>query len=111
MPAWPGALADPDDGSSSRSRCSTSPRSADALLVLVIGGSGYLYGGLIGAIAFKLMKDTLSAMTPAYWTFWMGAILVTLVMIGRDRLVAQVARPFTALLRRVRARRTRGGEP
>lgn len=86
-------------------------RSADALLVLVIGGSGYLYGGLIGAIAFKLMKDTLSAMTPAYWTFWMGAILVTLVMIGRDRLMAQVARPFTALLHWVRARRSRGGEP
>jgi branched-chain amino acid transport system permease protein len=75
-------------------------RSADALLVLVIGGSGYLYGGLIGAIAFKLMKDTLSAMTPAYWIFWMGFILVILVLIGRDRLLAWLARPFALLLRR-----------
>ena len=32
-------------------------RSADLLLVLVIGGTGYLYGGLIGAILFKLMQD------------------------------------------------------
>jgi len=32
-------------------------RSADLLLVLIIGGTGYLYGGLIGAIVFKLMQD------------------------------------------------------
>lgn len=80
-------------------------RSADALLVLVIGGSGYLYGGLIGAIAFKLMKDTLSAMTPAYWIFWMGFILVILVLIGRDRLVSAIARPFAPLLRLIGAGR------
>lgn len=64
-------------------------RSADGLLVLVIGGSGYLYGGLLGAIAFKLMKDFLSGITPAYWLFWMGLFLVVLVLIGRDRIVAQ----------------------
>lgn len=61
-------------------------RSADALLVLVIGGSGYLYGGPIGAIFFKIMKDTLSALTPAYWLFWMGFALVILVLVGRDRI-------------------------
>ncbi len=66
-------------------------RSADGLLVLVIGGSGYLYGGPVGAIAFKLMKDTLSSFTPAYWLFWMGLILVALVLVGRDRLTAQAA--------------------
>jgi branched-chain amino acid transport system permease protein len=64
-------------------------RSADGLLVLVIGGSGYLYGGLLGAIAFKLMKDFLSGITPAYWLFWMGLFLVVLVLVGRDRIVAQ----------------------
>ena len=32
-------------------------RSADLLLVLIIGGTGYLYGGLIGAVIFKLMQD------------------------------------------------------
>lgn len=61
-------------------------RSADALLVLVIGGSGYLYGGPIGAIFFKIMKDALSAITPAYWLFWMGFALVVLVFVGRDRI-------------------------
>ncbi|MBI1243875.1 MAG: branched-chain amino acid ABC transporter permease [Alphaproteobacteria bacterium] len=62
-------------------------RSADGLLILVIGGSGYLYGGIIGSIAFALMRDALSTLTPAYWLFWMGAILVALVVVGRERIV------------------------
>jgi branched-chain amino acid transport system permease protein len=62
-------------------------RSADVLLVLVIGGAGYLYGGLFGAIAFKLLHDAISVLTPQYWTFWLGLFLVVLVLIGRDRLM------------------------
>jgi branched-chain amino acid transport system permease protein len=61
-------------------------RSADAVLMLVIGGAGWLYGGLVGAIAFKLMHDIISNITPQYWTFWMGLFLVTLMLIGRERL-------------------------
>ena len=66
-------------------------RSADVLLVLVIGGTGYLYGGIFGAIAFKVLHDLVSAWTPQYWTFWLGLFLVILVMVGRDRLI----RPWT----------------
>ena len=36
-------------------------RSADVLLVLVIGGTGWLYGGIVGAIVFKLLQDALSS--------------------------------------------------
>jgi branched-chain amino acid transport system permease protein len=61
-------------------------RSADVLLVLVIGGVGYLYGGLIGAVLFKVLQDILSGLTPQYWQFWIGAILVVLVLAGRERL-------------------------
>ena len=32
-------------------------RSADLLLVLIIGGTGYLYGGLIGAVIYKFLQD------------------------------------------------------
>jgi len=60
-------------------------RSADLLLVLIIGGTGYLYGGLIGAIVFKLMQDYLSALTPQYWPFWIGLVLVLIVLVGRER--------------------------
>jgi len=61
-------------------------RSADVLLMLVIGGVGWLYGGVVGAIVFKLLQDTLSTVTPQYWMFWIGLILVLLVLVGRDRL-------------------------
>jgi branched-chain amino acid transport system permease protein len=66
-------------------------RSADLMLLLVIGGTGWLYGGVTGAIVFKLMQDWLSSITPQYWTFWIGLFLVVLVMVGRDRLI----RPWT----------------
>ncbi len=62
-------------------------RSADVMLILVIGGTGWLYGGVAGAIVFKLMQDLLSAITPQYWTFWIGLFLVVLVLVGRDRLL------------------------
>jgi branched-chain amino acid transport system permease protein len=75
-------------------------RSADVLLILVVGGVGWLYGGVAGAIVFKLMQDALSSITPQYWTFWIGLFLVVLVLVGRERLV----RPWTWLPRR-------GGRP
>lgn len=66
-------------------------RSADVMLLLVIGGTGWLYGGVVGAVVFKIMHALLSAVTPQYWTFWIGLFLVVLVMTGRERLI----RPWT----------------
>ena len=71
-------------------------RSAEVLLVLVIGGTGYLYGGLFGAVVFKLLHDLVSAWTPQYWNFWLGLFLVVLVLVGRERLL----RPRTWFARR-----------
>ncbi|MDR3370245.1 branched-chain amino acid ABC transporter permease [Rhodoferax sp.] len=68
-------------------------RSADVMLVLVVGGVGWLYGGVAGAIVFKLMQDAISSITPQYWTFWIGMFLVVLVLVGRERLI----RPWTWL--------------
>lgn len=61
-------------------------RSADLLLVLVIGGAGYLYGGLIGAVVFRVLQDMFSSWTPQFWQFWIGLVLVLIVLIGRDRM-------------------------
>lgn len=63
-------------------------RSADLMLMLVIGGTGYLYGGLVGALLFKFVQDALSQLTPQYWEFWVGLILVAIVLVGRERMVA-----------------------
>ena len=76
-------------------------RSADVMLALVIGGAGWLWGGLAGAIAFKVLHDLLSAITPQYWTFWIGLFLVVLMLVGRERLM----RPWT-WFDRGRGRRT-----
>ncbi len=63
-------------------------RSADVMLMLVVGGAGWLYGGLIGALGFKLLQDWLSGITPQYWQFWVGAFLVGLVLVGRERIAS-----------------------
>jgi branched-chain amino acid transport system permease protein len=77
-------------------------RSADVMLILVVGGVGWLYGGVLGAVVFKLMQDFLSSITPQYWTFWIGLFLVVLVLVGRERLL----RPWTWRLPRLK-----GGRP
>ena len=66
-------------------------RSADVMLALVIGGAGWLWGGLVGAIAFKVLHDLISSITTQYWTFWIGMFLVVLMLVGRERLF----RPWT----------------
>lgn len=66
-------------------------RSADVMLMLVVGGVGWLYGGVLGAVVFKLLHDVIASITPQYWTFWIGLFLVLLVLVGRERLL----RPWT----------------
>lgn len=56
-------------------------RSADVLVILVLGGAGRLYGGLIGAAIFLVARDQFSGIAPQYWYFWIGVLLVTVVMV------------------------------
>ncbi len=70
-------------------------RSADVMLALVIGGAGWLWGGLVGAVAFKVLHDLLSSITAQYWTFWIGLFLVVLMLVGREKLF----RPWTWIRR------------
>ncbi len=67
-------------------------RSADVMLMLIIGGPGYLYGGLIGAAFFIALKDGVASATPEYWEFWIGLPLVVLVLVGRERIGGFIAR-------------------
>jgi branched-chain amino acid transport system permease protein len=73
-------------------------RSADLILVLVIGGAGYLYGALIGAVIFKLMQDALASVTPQYWQFWVGLLLVVFVLAGSDRVGQALSRARQRLM-------------
>ncbi len=56
-------------------------RSAEVLIILVLGGAGRLYGGLVGAIVFMVARDQFSGIAPQYWYFGIGALLITVVML------------------------------
>ena len=60
------------------------PRSAELLLILVLGGTGSLYGALIGTAVFMTAHHLLSDINPQYWQFWLGALLVVVVLFARD---------------------------
>ena len=77
------------------------------LLVLIIGGTGYLYGGLIGAVIYKLLQDWIADLTPQYWQFWIGMVLVVIVLIGRERMNAWFAAARAAIARTVTPARFR----
>jgi len=73
------------------------PRSADLMIMLVLGGTGRLYGALVGAAVFMLAHHWLSDLNPIYWQFWLGLLLVVVVLYGRggilgalDGIVARV---------------------
>jgi branched-chain amino acid transport system permease protein len=56
-------------------------RSADVLVMLILGGTGRLYGGLIGAAVYMIARDQFSGLNPQYWYFWIGLILIAVVML------------------------------
>jgi branched-chain amino acid transport system permease protein len=55
-------------------------RSADVLVILILGGAGRLYGGILGAITYMVARDQFSGLNPQYWYFWIGLLLIAVVM-------------------------------
>jgi branched-chain amino acid transport system permease protein len=72
-------------------------RSAELMIMLVLGGTGYLYGALIGAAAFMILQDYLANLNPVYWQFWLGLLLVLLVLFARGGILGGLV----ALRRRI----------
>jgi branched-chain amino acid transport system permease protein len=58
-------------------------RSAELLIMLVLGGAGRLYGAIIGTVVFMIAQDYLSGLNPVYWQFWLGLLLVIFVFFAR----------------------------
>ncbi|MFD1712131.1 branched-chain amino acid ABC transporter permease [Ottowia sp. GY511] len=54
-------------------------QSADGLLILILGGMGQLWGGVIGAFTFVLLQQVLSGVADK-WHLWMGIIIILLVL-------------------------------
>jgi branched-chain amino acid transport system permease protein len=73
------------------------PRSAEVLIMLVLGGAGRLYGALVGTAVFMLAQDYLAGINPVYWQFWLGLLLVAFVFLARGGILGSV----DALRRRI----------
>jgi branched-chain amino acid transport system permease protein len=67
-------------------------RSAEVVIILVLGGAGRLYGGLVGAIIFMVARDQFSGLAPQYWYFWIGLLLVAVVMLLPNGILGGLAR-------------------
>jgi len=67
-------------------------RSADLLVVLILGGVGRLYGGIIGAIIYMVARDHFSGVNPQYWYFWIGMLLIAVVVFLPNGLLGGAAR-------------------
>jgi len=74
-------------------------RSADVLVMLILGGTGRLYGGLVGAAVYMVARDQFSGLNPQYWYFWIGLLLIAVVMLMPNGILGGLA----LLARRVRA--------
>ncbi|MFN3349440.1 branched-chain amino acid ABC transporter permease [Pseudorhodoplanes sp.] len=75
-------------------------RSADVLVMLVLGGAGMLYGGLIGAIIFLVARDQFSGINPQFWYFWIGLLLVMVVMVLPNGILGGLSQLYRALMGR-----------
>ena len=67
-------------------------RSADVLVILILGGAGRLYGGIIGAIIYMVARDQFSGINPQYWYFWIGTLLVAVVVFLPNGILGGLAR-------------------
>jgi branched-chain amino acid transport system permease protein len=55
-------------------------RSAELAIMLILGGTGRLYGAILGAAIFLIARDQLAGMNPQYWYFWIGLLLMIVVL-------------------------------
>lgn len=76
--------------------------SAEALVMLVLGGAGSLYGAMIGTVAFMFFEDALSAINPFHWLTIIGVLLVVVVLFAPKGLFGSAA-AFASRIERRRA--------
>jgi branched-chain amino acid transport system permease protein len=78
------------------------PRSAELMIMLVLGGTGRLYGALVGAAVFMIAQDYLSGIDPIYWQFWIGFFLVVIVLFAQGGILGGLETLRARIRRRAR---------
>lgn len=64
--------------------------SAKVMVMLIVGGTGRLYGAFLGAVVYMIMEDNLSKMSPTFWQFGIGLMLVLVVLFARRGLLGLI---------------------
>jgi branched-chain amino acid transport system permease protein len=57
--------------------------SAKVMVILILGGTGRLYGAFLGAAVYMIMEDYFSKLSPTFWQFGIGLLLVLAVLFAR----------------------------
>ncbi|HEY3917608.1 MAG TPA: branched-chain amino acid ABC transporter permease [Stellaceae bacterium] len=64
--------------------------SGNALVMLILGGTGSLYGAIIGATIFVVLSDRAAAIDPFNWLFAIGAVLILAVRFAPQGVVGLI---------------------
>ena len=75
--------------------------SGNALVMLILGGAGSLYGAIVGATVFVVLSDRAAAIDPFNWLFAIGLLLILAVRFAPRGIVGLV----TGWAERIAARR------
>ena len=61
--------------------------SAKVMVMLILGGTGRLYGAFLGAAAYMILEDYFSKLSPTFWQLGIGLLLVLAVLFARRGLL------------------------
>jgi branched-chain amino acid transport system permease protein len=76
--------------------------SGNILIMLILGGSGRLYGVFVGVPSFMLAQDQLAKQDPANWFLGLGLILIAMVMLAPGGIIGIAERIVHAIKARRR---------
>ncbi len=65
-------------------------QSGTLMLMVILGGVGYLYGGVLGAVVFLVLEEVLSSYT-IHWQLGLGVVLLIIVLYARQGLAGLIA--------------------
>jgi branched-chain amino acid transport system permease protein len=61
--------------------------SAKVMVMLILGGTGRLYGAFLGGAVYMFLEDEFSKLSPTFWQLGVGLLLVLAVLFARRGLI------------------------
>lgn len=75
-------------------------RSAEVLVMLVLGGAGHLWGALAGTVIFMIFEHIVAAANPYHWMTLVGLLLILIVVFAPRGLIEPVLSLWTKFKRK-----------